>query len=81
MRYAICSPLLHILHIPPSLLGRRGARFHNFHPIYFERLRERGQRLRKEVPSCGEMFAEVGGLAPIFECGEAGEEDEYTLVG
>lgn len=81
MRSAIRTPLLHILHIPPSPLGRLGARFRNFQPIYFEHLPKRGQRLRKEVGSCGELFSEAGGLAPVFEGGNGGEENEYTLVG
>lgn len=81
MRYAISTPLLHILHTPPSLLGRLGAQFCSFQFVYFDRLPERGQRLREEIGSCGELFAEGGGMAPVFEGGDAGEEDEDALVG
>ena len=81
MRYAIRTPLLHILHTLPSLLVHRGVCFSDFHLVYFESLRERGQRLREEISGCRELFAEGGGLTPVFEGSDGGEEDEDALGG
>lgn len=60
MRYAIRAPLLHILHVPPSLLGSLGAPFRNFQFVYVDCLPKCGQRCREEVGSRGELFTEAG---------------------
>lgn len=79
MRYSIRTPLLHILHSLPSLPGRLGGCLYDFQFVHFDRLPERGERLGEEIGSCGELFSKNSGLAPVFEGGDGGEEDEDAL--